>query len=839
MIEQKFVERIAEEAGVKPEQVARTIPLFDKGATIPFVARYRKDVTGNLDEERLERIFERNAYFTALTNRRNAILENIEKQGALTDELRAKIDACFDQTLLEDLYAPFKKQRRTKASVAKEQGLDPLADFIWNQQLAEYTILDLAERLVDPAKSVLTPEEALLGAYHILAERVSLDADARAMIRNRILEEGKLVTAATKNATGQKTKFEAYYNHSEPLKEVPSHRLLAILRGLRMGFLRMDLVIDDDKMLEDLLAHFLKQPGSCFEDHLRVVITDAYKRLLRPSLENETVGIARAAADEEAIRVFRENATNLLLAPPAGQMVVMGLDPGLRTGCKLAVVDKQGTFLESATIFPTEPANDLEGAEQTLRALIEKHQVQGIAIGNGTGAREAARFVTGALKKIPDHKVFMVFVNEAGASVYSASKLAREEFPDMDVTIRGAVSIARRLQDPLAELVKIEPRSIGVGQYQHDVNQRRLREGLYRTVENCVNRIGVDLNTASVELLRYVSGIQMGTAQSIIEFRTTSGAFQSRTQLMEVSGIGEKTFEQCAGFLRVRNGEHPLDATGIHPEAYPVVESMAGAFGVPVADLIGNHKMLDSADLTPFVNETVGLIALNDIRQELLQPGRDPRAVFKVPRFIDGVYDVQDLEEGMEAEGVVTNITDFGAFVDIGVHQDGLIHLSELSNRYVRDPREIIKVGDIVRVKVIKVDKEIRRVSLSRKALLTAPPKRSHQRKPASQEAQEGQDKAAPRHDGRRRPPRQDAAPAGVEGRETAHRRPSREGDAPPRERSQRSGGKPPHRDDRRQDRKPARKHDAVPAAQKKESSDLMNTQLAEQLAALRDKFSR
>ncbi len=810
MIEQKFVEHIAKELVLRPEQVAAAIPLFDKGGTVPFVARYRKDVTGNLDEVQLEQIQERNEYFIALTNRRNAILENIAKQEKLTDELRAQIEACFDQTTLEDLYLPFKKQRRTKATVAREQGLEPLAEFIWAQTSGETTIEAYAATFIDAEKGVSSPEEALEGAANILAERISLDVQARQSLRDCMLENGKIKTVATKNAQEQKTKFEDYYEYTEALQQVPSHRFLAVLRGVRMGFLKMDVLIDDEQFLTAMQTMYIKEAASVFAPYLQRIIDDAYKRLLRPAIENEVVGIVRKKADESAIHVFRENAENLLLASPAGRLAVLGVDPGLRTGCKLAVIDDTGAYQESATIYPTPPKQDVEGAAKTVTALLEKYQIKAIAVGNGTGSREVGQFLDDVIQKLDEKAkegVFTVFVNEAGASIYSASKVARQEFPDLDVTIRGAISIARRLQDPLAELVKIEPRSIGVGQYQHDVNQRRLREGLYKTIESCVNRVGVDLNTASVELLRYVSGIQMGTAQNIVEFRTGKGGITSRKQLMDVPGIGEKTFEQCAGFLRISNGENVLDSTAIHPESYGLVEEIAKELELEPTALIANPTVLEKADFEKYASEEVGAYTLTDIKNELLKPGRDPRSEFRAPRFLSGVHDVKDLEEGMESEGVVTNVTDFGAFVDIGVHQDGLVHLSELANRFVRDPREVVKVGDVIKVKVIKVDKESSRISLSRKALLPVPQKKR------------GASSAT-------------AAPEGKE----AERKTSERRKPAARKSSQKKGAT--------RSKQPRNAHarggnERGKAPDKRGSEKAMNTQLADQLAMLRDKFNQ
>jgi uncharacterized protein len=817
MLESQFIGRIAEDISLNPEQVQCTVQLFDAGATIPFVARYRKDVTGNLDETQLEAVYERAQYFSLLAQRRDTILETIEKQGKLTGELRAEIEACMDRTRLEDLYLPFKPARRTKATVAREKGLEPLADFLMKQMLIEGPIEFFAEKYVSPEKAVSSPEEALEGAGYIVAERISANAGVRALVRARMLDEGIIKAHPTKNAEGKKTKFETYYNFSEPIGKIPSHRLLAVLRGLKEGMLRMELVIDDEIMMRDVLAKFLQEPGSPFEKYLQEFVRDAYNRLLRPSLENEVLGIARERAEADAIRVFRENAENLLLLAPAGQIVVIGVDPGLRSGCKLAVVNQAGDLLEHATVFPTPPQNDTEGAEKTLVELINKHSVRAVAIGNGTGSREVSAFIREALRRLNRDDLFSVLVNEAGASVYSASKVAREEFPDLDVTVRGAISIARRLQDPLAELVKIDPRHVGVGQYQHDVNQKNLREGLRTTVVSCVNKVGVDLNSASVALLRYVSGVPSNVAENIVEFRSRNGAFRSRGQLMDVSGIGERVFEQCAGFLRVSNGDNVLDNTGIHPEAYPVVERIADAVQMPVGQLLKDPSVLTSLDLSQFANDVIGQHTLADIRNELLKPGRDPRTEFKVPRFLDNVTSVEQLENGMVMEGVVTNVTDFGAFIDVGVHQDGLVHLSELTNRFVQDPRQVVKVGEIVRVKVIKVDKELPRISLSMKALLPVRKKQPRRAKHSEQHAED----TAPR-------------PADAAARREREPRP------PAEQREERPHGPRGRRDrraqhDRGKGKQPASSQPRSP--KDTGSSQPLNTQLAEQLAALKAKL--
>jgi len=806
MIEDRFVDLISGQVGAKPLQVKVAIELFDRGATIPFVARYRKDATGNLDEVKLEKIEALNSQFIAFTNRRNAVLENIAKQEKLTDALKAQIDACTDPILLEDLYLPFKKARKTKAAVAREQGLDPLAEILWAQADTGRSAEEEAAAFVDPEKGIADVEAALQGARNIIAERISQDAELRQYVRERFHEEGILSTAATKNTGEQKTKFEAYYDFKEPIKSMPSHRLLAVLRGVRKGFLHMDLLVDGEAICGAILARYGPEPGP-YAAQFQLAVDDCYKRLLRPAIENEVVQAARKAADEAATMVFRENAENLLLAPPAGQKNVLGVDPGLRTGSKLAVIDAQGTYHESATIYPTEPKKNEAGAAATLLDLIDRYHVELIAIGNGTGSREINHFIRNVLKEHERPTVVTVLVSEAGASIYSASEVARTEFPELDLTIRGAISIARRLQDPLAELVKLEPRHVGVGQYQHDVNQKQLREGLSKTVESCVNRVGVDLNTASAELLRYVSGIHQNAALSIVKYRTENGPFKSRAQLNEVSGVGEKTFEQCAGFLRIQGGTEPLDQTAIHPEAYGVVASMAENLAAAPADLIRNRALVEKLNLADFASDTVGALALADIKLELLRPGRDPRAEFKAPEFLDGVDDVKDLEIGMVTEGVVTNVTDFGAFVDIGVHQDGLVHLSELANRYVKDPHEVVKVGEIVRVKVIKIDNDLRRVSLSMKALHTPAEHRERDRNRADGETKPGD-----------RPPRS-AAEGGA--RHKTRRKPSQSGAAG-------KGGKQAARTDRGKS--------AAPQKQQP-SEENMNTLLADQLAALKDKF--
>lgn len=806
MLDSTFVGMIAEEVKARAAQVETAINLFTGGATIPFIARYRKDATGNLDEVALETIWDRYQYFNAVTQRRKAILENIEKQGKLTPELRAAIEACTNKQRLEDLYLPFKRQRKTRAAAARERGLTPLADYLLTQEHDD-NFDEFVNGFVSEEKGVPTPEAALSGARDIIAERVSVNSDIRTNLRDRMLKEGRFVAAATKVSEGKKTKFSAYYNFSEPLNAIPPHRFLAIIRGQKEGLLRTELQLDDSAVLDAIKQQYVRADGDAkLRAQVEQAIDEGYQRLLRPSIETEVLGLIRDRADEESIGVFRANAEALLMAPPAGQVPILGVDPGIRTGCKAAVIDSTGTYKAHALFFPEQT----EEAVKQLETLMKEHGVRVVAVGNGTGSREAARLVKQVLSNWEgENKPGFVIVNESGASFYSVSETAREEFGELDATIRGAISIARRLQDPLAELVKLEPRNIGVGQYQHDVHQKKLREGLHRTVVSCVNQVGVDLNTASVPLLRYVSGIHFGTAQNLVAHRNQLGGFKKREQLLEVGGIGTKVYEQCAGFLRIANGDQLLDSTAIHPEAYPVVEQAAQEASIPLPELIKNREAIEKIEWRKFASDTVGETALDDIRRELLKPGRDPRKEFRVPEFAEGVDDVKDLTEGTECEGVVTNVTDFGAFVDIGVHQDGLVHLSELANAYVHDPRTVVKVGEIVRVKVIGVDKDAPRISLSIKALQPAPERRG----PRNARRSSG------KPDSRSRGPAQEragatASPQGAQrGEEKRDPRASRK-----RKRERPNGRKP----DRKQQR-------STP-----EPAQPLNTQLADQLAALK-----
>jgi uncharacterized protein len=726
------------------KSLVAVIALFDEGATVPFIARYRKEATGNLDEVQIRDIQEKAEYFRELEDRRESILASIEEQGKLTPELKAKIEATLEKNELEDLYLPYKPKRRTKASIAREKGLEPLAQYLWDQQAGEKPLDDLAATFISGEKGVASADEALEGARHIIAEWVSENAEMRKAVRQMMEEQGRVVSRAIEGAQDPEGKFQMYAEYSEPASKIPSHRMLAIRRGAKEGVLTFEIEVEEAQAVLMLKGRVLRQHGE-WTAHLERAVEDSYSRLLNPSIQTEVRLELKDRSDEEAIKVFRENLENLLLSPPAGMLTVLALDPGIRTGCKLAVVDDTGKFLESGVIYPFEPKNDLAGSVRTLASLIARHNVQAIAIGNGTASRETGALVQDFLRQANLDKIFSVTVSESGASVYSASEIARQEFPDLDLTIRGAISIARRLQDPLAELVKVDPKSIGVGQYQHDVDQRRLKQSLEATVESCVNRVGVDLNTASWALLRYVAGINERTALKMVEYRNQNGKFRSRVQLTAVPGFGPKTFEQAAGFLRIRGGENPLDMTAVHPESYAVVEKIAESMGVSVEDLIRKPELVDKVKLEGFETATVGMYTLTDIREELRKPGRDPREKFVAPKWRDDVKEIADLKPGMTLEGVVTNVTRFGAFIDVGVHQDGLVHISELSARYVKDAAEVVKVGQIVKVQVLAADPKAKRIALSMKALApaAAPEPKRKNFKPAPPKQTSMEDKLA------------------------------------------------------------------------------------------------
>jgi protein Tex len=704
---------IAQTLNLPLRGICAVIELLDDGGTVPFIARYRKEATGNLDEVQIRNIEEKLAYFRELEDRRATILASIGEQGKLTDELKARIEAVQDRNELEDLYLPYKPKRRTKATIAREKGLEPLAAYLWAQQPADEPLDVMVVRFVNPELGVATAEEALEGARHIVAEWISEDADLRKALRQLVFDEGVVMSRKAMDAVDEQEKFKMYYEYKEPAKTIPSHRMLAIRRGESENILYFLIEIELERAISVLRRHVLRQTGD-WTPQLELAIDDAWKRLLNSSIQGEVRLELKRRSDAEAINVFRDNLYNLLLAPPAGPISVLGIDPGLRTGCKVAVVDETGKLLAHDVLYlHTSKRGDAEAVPK-LESMLRKYTVRAIAIGNGTASRETDAFVRGFLREKGIADIFSVTVSEAGASVYSASDVARQEFPDLDLTVRGAISIARRLQDPLSELVKVDPKSIGVGQYQHDVDQRNLAESLENVVESCVNRVGVDLNTSSWTLLRHVAGITERTALSIVTYRNQNGSFRSRTQVLEVPGIGPKIFEQAAGFLRIRNGDNPLDMTAVHPESYPVVEQMAQSLGASVHTIIREPQLLEKVDKSRL---SVGTFTLDDILAELRKPGRDPRDKFVAPQFHEEVRTLEDVQVGMVLEGVVTNVTKFGAFVDIGVHQDGLVHISELSNRFIKDPSEAVKAGQIVKVKVLTVDAKAKRIALSIKAL--------------------------------------------------------------------------------------------------------------------------
>ena len=683
--------------------------LADKN-TVPFIARYRKEATGGLDEVQIRAIEERRAYLTELEDRRAAIAASIEEQGKLTAELRARIDACSTKAELEDLYLPYKRQRRTRGMIARERGLEPLADRILAQPTSGNPAIEAAA-FVDPDKDVADVDAALAGARDIVAEIAAENATVRAAARQMFTDQGELVSKAVPKNTKQPTKFEQYYDFREPVKTIPSHRFLAIVRGERDKVLRAHVEVDSARLTRDIERTMGLVASSPFAAQLAEAIRDGYKRLLAPSVENDVRAELKRRSDRDAVDVFADNLRNLLLAAPLGSKAVIGIDPGLRTGCKCVAVDQTGKFLDHLTIYLV--GGNLSAAASDFARFVKIYRPVTIAVGNGTGGRETELFVRKLLRDTGVLDLFVVQVNEAGASVYSASDVAREEFPDLDLTVRGAISIARRLQDPLAELVKIEPKAIGVGQYQHDVYQPLLQKKLTEVVESCVNRVGVDLNTASAPLLSYVAGIGSSIAKKIIVHREQNGAFASRKQLLKVSGLGPRAFEQAAGFLRIRGGGHPLDASAVHPERYGLVARMAADLNVELAELVGDSTLARRIDITRYTGEGVGEPTLRDIVAELDKPGRDPREEFEPPKFRDDVNSLEDLQEGMRLEGVVTNVTAFGAFVDVGVHQDGLVHVSQLADRFVKDPKDVVKVGDKLAVRVLDIDLARRRISLS------------------------------------------------------------------------------------------------------------------------------
>lgn len=702
-----IIDIIAKEVGAAPDRVRNVVNLLEGGATVPFVARYRKEATGSMDEVAIGNIKELYAKLTALLQRKATVVATIEELGKMTPELKKRIDACFDAVELEDIYLPYKPKRRTRATVARERGLEPLADVIWLQQTAD--VKGRARMFVNA--DVPTVEDAIAGASDIIAERVSEDEGARNAMRRLFARRGEVVSRVVKGKEPDGIKYSDYYEWQEPVARVSSHRLLAMMRGEEEGFLRVGIAVDNDEAHELLCRRFVKR-GSPVKDIMEAAVADGFKRLLAPSMENETMAAAKQKADDEAIAVFAENLRQLLLSSPLGQKAVLAIDPGFRTGCKVVALDKQGNLLYHTVIYPHPPQNDREGAAQTISSLVSKYVIEAFAIGNGTAGRETEAFVR-SLALAPD--IFVV--NEDGASVYSASAVAREEFPDEDVTVRGAVSIGRRLIDPLSELVKIEPRSIGVGQYQHSVDQNKLRDRLNVVVESCVNKVGVNLNTATKQILTHISGLGAALAENIVKYRAANGDFPSRKALLKVPRLGAKAFEQAAGFLRVVGGKVLLDNTAVHPESYGIVERMAADLGVSLEDFITDGELRRRVVLKNYVSETVGMPTLTDIMDALNKRGLDPREQAKAFAFDANVREIEDLREGMVLPGLVTNITAFGAFVNVGVHQDGLVHISQLADRFVSSPADVVRLGQQVMVRVVEVDLKRRRIALSMKGV--------------------------------------------------------------------------------------------------------------------------
>ncbi|MFP4009625.1 MAG: Tex family protein [Spirulinaceae cyanobacterium] len=714
-----LTEVLAQELNLSLRSIDNALQLASEGATIPFIARYRKERTGGLDEMQLRDLFERHSYLSELEKRKQAILEAIEEQGKLTPELRQKIVASTQKNELEDLYLPYRPKRRTRATIAKEKGLEPLADWIEAHNRTDAGSVSLqqeAEKYVSLEKGVDSPEDALQGASDILAEAIAERSDLRGEVRAYLFAEGTFVSKIKKDYPEGTTKYEMYRSFQAPVKSIPAHNLLALFRGETAGILTVDLAFDENIILSQLEGKTIATRDRNLRNFYQDIVKEAFKRLMKNSLTGEVRSQCKQQADLESITTFETNLRQLLLAPPAGMKPTLALDPGFRTGCKVAILDRTGKFIKTVTIYPHTGAGKRVEAAQILKDLINKHKIELIAIGNGTASRETDAFVVEVLQGC-DRNPVKVMVNESGASIYSASDVARSEFPELDLTARGAISIGRRLQDPLAELVKIDPKSIGVGQYQHDVDQKLLKQKLEETVESCVNYVGVDLNTASKELLTFVSGLTPSIAQNIVKYRNEKGEFTNRKQLLKVSKLGAKTFEQAAGFLRIREGDNPLDNTAVHPESYTIVEMMAKDRNIALQDIEKFRDRLEQINLKDYVTETTGLPTLKDIIAELEKPGRDPREQFQYATFKEGINEISDLQVGMELEGVVTNVVNFGAFVDIGVHQDGLVHISQLANRFVDDPKSVVKVGQVVKVQVLDINEKLQRISLSMKAV--------------------------------------------------------------------------------------------------------------------------
>jgi len=710
----RLAKPIAKLLAISEKQVQATIELLDAGNTIPFIARYRKEATQGLDEMALRAIEDALERARELAARKKTVFKTIEEQGLLTDALRTQIADCADLQTLEAIYLPFKPKRRTRATVARERGLQPLADLLLGQKALGRPKQDVLKQYINPELEVPDAATALQGALDIVAESWADQATTRTWLAKETKSRGRVTSQVKRGKKEEAAKFEMYFEFGEAATKIPSHRLLAMLRGETEGLLRVGIEVDKEQTVSQLRQQLVTNRQFEFHSDLLNAVEDCCERLLMPATETTVLQELKERADEEAIAVFGKNLRELLLAPPAGPRVTIGIDPGFRTGCKVAVVDGAGKFLTNTTIYPTPPQNDTDGAGKILLGLIQKHNVELIAIGNGTASRETDAFVTHLLRQ-HELKLTKVLVSESGASIYSASELAAREYPDLDLTVRGAISIAHRLQDPLAELVKADPKSIGVGQYQHDVNQKLLRKRLDREVESCVNSVGVDLNMASASLLSHVAGIGPKLAENIVQYRDEHGRFETRSQLLKVPKLGNKAFEQAAGFLRIRDGKQPLDNSAVHPESYGIVESMASHLKADTKSLVGNATLTQKLSPSEFVNASFGLPTVIDIIQELAKPSRDPRSEFRVVQFSENVQTMQDLKPGMILEGSITNVTHFGAFVDIGVHQDALIHISQLADVYVKDPNEIVAVGDIVKVKVIDVDVERKRIAVTRK----------------------------------------------------------------------------------------------------------------------------
>ena len=709
---EEFSQMIAAELKLPAHRIANTLKLLQGGATIPFISRYRKEATGGLDEVQIGDIQTRYEKLCELSKRKETVLSTIEEQGKLTPELKARISACWNTTELEDIYLPFKPKRKTRAEAARAKGLEPLALLLMMQKEN-----NLAAKVRNFVKGEVKDEEdALKGARDILAEQISEDERSRNLMRNQFQRQALIQSKVVKGKEAEEAsaKYGDYFDFCEPLKKCSSHRLLALRRGESEGVLKVNIFPEDEDMCNERLQRLFVRANNECAHQVEEALTDAYKRLLKPAIETEFAALSKEKADEEAIRVFAENLRQLLLAPPLGQKRVMGIDPGFRTGCKVVCLDAQGTLLHNEAIYPHPPKSEYAQAARKIVKLVEQYKIEAIAIGNGTASRETEQFVT---SQRYDREVQVFVVSEDGASIYSASKTAREEFPDYDVTVRGAVSIGRRLMDPLAELVKIDAKSIGVGQYQHDVDQTKLKASLDQTVESCVNLVGVNVNTASKHLLTYVSGLGPTLAQNIVDYRTENGPFESRRQLLKVPRMGAKAYEQCAGFLRIPQAKNPLDNSAVHPESYPIVEQMAKDLNCTVADLIKDKELRSKIDLKKYVTDTVGLPTLTDILQELDKPGRDPRQKIQVFEFDKNVRTLDDLQEGMELPGIVTNITNFGCFVDIGIKENGLVHVSQLADRFVSNPADVVRIHQHVRVKVMSIDHERKRIQLTMKGL--------------------------------------------------------------------------------------------------------------------------